>query len=139
MKQNKRYQDDELEQQSKTLKKLKVDIESCQKNEKREAMKKRKKEVKTGIKKRIKQIEEEQLENKLKEIENMKDDSTRCFAAIKDLTNNRKQKPLIVKNENGKVETSEEEQIKLISDHFKKMLAPESQNGNFKEYNPKKI
>ena len=40
--------------------------------------------------------------------------------------------------ENGKVETSEEEQIKLITDHFKKMLAPESQNGNFKEYNPKK-
>ena len=83
-------------------------------------MKKRKKEVKTGIKKRIKQIEEEQLENKLKEIENMKDDSTRCFAAIKDLKNNRKQKPLIVKTENGKVETSEEVQIKLITDHFKK-------------------
>ena len=102
MKQNKRYQDDELEQQSKTLKKLKVDKESCQKNEKKEAMKERKKEVETGIKKRIKQIEEEQLENKLKEIENMKDDSTRCFAAIKDLKNNRKQKPLIVKNENGR-------------------------------------
>ena len=91
------------------------------------------------MKKRIKQIEEEQLENKLKEIERMKDDSTRCYAALRDLKNKRKQKPLNVKNDKGEVASSEEEQIKLISDHFKKMLAPENQTGNYKEYEPRKM
>ena len=102
-------------------------------------MTKKKKDLKSGIKKKIKQIEEQQLERRLKRIEDMKNDSARCFEATKEMNNSKKQKPLIIKNDKGEIASSEEEQIKIISDHFNKMLAPKSQEGNFKEYAPQRM
>ena len=135
----KRYHDNELEQKSKVLRELRLDIESCQNSQKREMMTKKKKDLKSGIKKKIKQIEEQQLERRLKRIEDMKNDSARCFEATKEMNNSKKQKPLIIKNDKGEMASSEEEQIKIISDHFNKMLAPKSQEGNFKEYAPQRM
>ena len=139
MKQKRNHCDNELEHMSKKMKKIRLEIESCQHNETRKILEKERKVIKSNMRKKIKQIEEQNLESKLYEIEKLKDDSTRCFAAIRDMKNNKKQKPLIVKNENGKVTSSEEEQTKIIADHFKKMLAPESQKGNFKKYKPIKM
>ena len=48
-------------------------------------MTKKKKKLKSGIKKKIKQIEEQQLERRLKRIEDMKNDSARRFEATKEM------------------------------------------------------
>ena len=48
-------------------------------------MTKMKKELTNSIKRKIKQIEEQQLENKLQRIEDMKNDSVRCFEATKQI------------------------------------------------------
>ena len=83
------------------------------------------KEVKKEAKKRIKEVEAQQINNKMASIEAMKNDSTRYFAALKELKSGRKQESLIVKDKEGKVAATEEEQIRIISEYFKKMLAPE--------------
>ena len=55
------------------------------------------------------------------------------------MNNSKKQKPLIIKNDEGEIASSEEEQIKIISGYFNKMLAPESHEGNFREYVPQRM
>ena len=66
------------------MRKLKNDIESCQDNNKSANMQEEKKEIRTIMKKRIKEIEEQQLEKKLENNEKMKNDLARCFEAIKE-------------------------------------------------------
>ena len=42
-------------------------------------MTKKKKDLKTSIKRKIEQLEENKLESRLEKIEDMKNDPTRCF------------------------------------------------------------
>ena len=95
------------------------------------------KETKKQMKKRIKEGETEKLESRLSAIEEMKNDSSRHFAALKEIKNGKKQSDLIVKDKEGKVVTTEEEQIKIISHYFKSMLAPESKSDNIITLQPK--
>ena len=69
------------------------------------------------MKKRIKEVETEKLESRLSAIVEMKNDSSRYFAALKEIKNGKKPSDFIVKDKEGKVVTTEEEQIKS-------MLAP---------------
>ena len=77
------------------------------------------------------------LERKLEAIANSNDDSNRYYIAIKELRRMKKIEPLTVKDEEGEVATSEEEQIKIVTAYFKKMLAPERPDG--KNYKPSKL
>ena len=89
--------------------------------------------------KRLKLLEEQQLNNKLEEIESMKNDSTRCYAALRELKTRNPQKPLCVKDEKGKVAATEEQQIKIVSEYFTKMLAPTENEKMYKIYQPKNM
>ena len=130
----KEIKDNELEQKPKVLRELRIDIESCPSSQKRSMM--TKKIFKNSIKGKIKQIEEQQLARRLKRIEDVKNDSTRCFEATKEMNNSKKKKLLTIKNDKGGTASSERQQIKIISDHFNQLLVPESQEGSFREYAP---
>ena len=69
----------------------------------------------------------------------MKNDSTRYFAAIKELRNCKKQEKLIVHNKEGLAATSEEAQIQIVTDYFRKMLAPEEKKENITQLHAHKM
>ena len=49
------------------------------------------------------------------------------------------QSKIIVKDAKGKTAVSEGEQIPVITEYFKKMLAPESAKDNYMQYEPKEM
>ena len=72
-------------------------------------------------------------------IEEMKNDSSRYFAALKEVQRERKQENLVVEDKNKKIAATEEEQVKIVSEYFKKMLAPEGKESNILEFPPHKM
>ena len=71
-------------------------------------------------------------------IEEIKDESSRYFAALKEVQRERKQENLVVEDKNKKIAATEEEQVKIVSEYFKKMLAPEGKESNILEFPPHK-
>ena len=94
------------------------------------------KRIKTQISKRIIEIEENKLERNLDAIENSKDDSTRYYKAMRAIQRKKKAVPLCVKDEAGAIAYTEEQQIRIITQHFKKMLAPETGEDRHLDYPP---
>ena len=92
--------------------------------------------MKKEARERIKEVETQQINDKMASIEAMKNDSTRYFAALKELKSGSKQESLIVKDKEGKVAATEEEQFRIISEYFKRMLAPEDKRDNIMECQP---
>ena len=121
---------------SSKAKKLRKDIESStnskQKQEKHEKMK----QIKTQINKRIKEIEENKLERNLDAIENSKGDSTKYYKAMREIKRKKKVVPLRAKDETETIACTEEQQIRIITEHLKKMLAPESREDLHIDYSP---
>ena len=83
MEKRKKYDNDEIEMLSKKNWKLKKDIESNTDNEKKKLKSKERKEIKKEINKCMKEQENEELDNKLKHLENLKDDSSKYFAVMR--------------------------------------------------------
>ena len=117
-----KHQDKTLEELSEKQRKTKEDIEKCQSKETRSELRKDRNNTMKLIRKRIQVIEDQELNHKLEEIEKQKDDSRRCFIAIKELNRKKEKKPLTVFTQDGSVAGSEEEQVKSITAHFTKMF-----------------
>ena len=81
---------------------------------------------------KVKEIKTVQLESK------PKGDSTRYFAALKEMKNERSQNTIVVKDQKGKAAVSEGEQITIITQYFKRMLAPGTAENNLSYY-PKEM
>ena len=113
------HKDDKLAELTSKAKVIRKDIESTisikQKKEKNEKVK----QIKTQINKRTKEIEENKLERYLDAIENSKDDSTRYYKAMRAIQRRKKAVPLCVKDEAGAIACTEEQQIRIIREHFK--------------------
>ena len=107
--------DQQIEEMAKEKHKMKKYIEACTDQNLRKDKMKQKKELKLKIRKRIKEVSTMQLESKLMEIERMKDDSTRYFAAIKEIKSKKEQKGIVVKDDTGKTAVTENEQIEIIT------------------------
>ena len=97
------HKDEELQTLSLKAKKLRKDAEACEDSETRLLKNEEAKKTKIAIKRKIKEIEEKKLEEKLNVIENSKDDSTRYYKAIKEITRNKKIEHLCVKDKEGKI------------------------------------
>ena len=128
--------DTHLEQLSERKHKLRKDIESSTDIQKRKNKQTELREVKKETKKRLKEVETQQIDGKMAKIETMKNDSTRYFAALKELQSCKKKENLVVKDKEGKIAATDEEQIKIISDYFQKMLAPDNKKENIIECQP---
>jgi len=125
--------------------KLKCDIEASTSSDKREELRKERRKVKREIDGIVKNLEERELDEKLKYIEGMKNDSNKTHHAVRELRNLKPKKPLYVEDENNQIAGSVEAQIKVIHEHFKNVLGPEVDENNNEinyenhKYKPKKM
>ena len=133
---SKKANDEQLEILSGQKYKLRMDISSTTDMLTRKQKQRELKNVKKGATKRL---EIQRINNKMIKIEEMKNNSSRYFAALKDLQSERKQENLVVEDKNKKIAATEEEQVKIVPEYFKKMLAPEGKESNILEFPPHKM
>ena len=86
----KKHKDTTLETLSKKHPKFNNGIEACTDNNIRSNKLIEKKYIKKQLQKRVKEIEEQELNSNLDKIENMKDDSNRYYTAIKELADQKR-------------------------------------------------
>ena len=134
--QTRKYKDPKLETLSKQDKKLKEDIQSAKSQKSRIRKKEERKKIKIKIKKIIKTHKEEELEKELHEIEALKDDSNRYYKATKKLKNKNKTTNLYVQDPEGNFAGTNIQKIEIISNFFKDMLAPPTDERDLKYYQP---
>ena len=134
---NKRHNDNILEELAKNKHKLKNDIESTTNEEIRKMKKEEKKQIKKQMDDRIQHLEEAELEAKLKNLENIKNDSNKYYSAMKEIKSMRNNAKICVKNEEGLIVTNEEEQVKTVAEYFQKILGPDSAKENIIDFPPK--
>ena len=73
----------------------------------------------------------------LKQIGSYKDDSTRYCTAPREIRRNKEVEKLCVKDNDGTIAATEEQQIKVITEYFKKILTPTGKS--HKEYTLHKL
>ena len=66
----------------------------------------------------MKKLDEQKLENRLKEIENSKNDSLRMFQVIKETQHQNPKMPLLIKTETGGFTIDGKKQAEIIAAHF---------------------
>ena len=71
----------------------------------------------------MKKLDDQKLENCLKEIENSKNDSWRMFRVIKEIQRQKPKIPLLIKTEKKGFTINEKEQAEIIAAHFKKQFS----------------
>ena len=74
------------------------------------------------IRKRVRYNEDKKLDKQLIQIEAYKDDSNKCYQAIRILNSKKPKKPLIVHGKNMMYAGSEKEQASIITEHFKNIF-----------------
>ena len=92
---------DEITQLSKQQQEMRLKIESVTDNTAKSSLRKDRNKIMKTIHRKMKELNEQKLENRLKEIENSKNDSSRMFRVIKEIDNVRNKKyrkiPLLIK------------------------------------------
>ena len=131
--------DPEIGKLQKESQMLRNKIESNTNENTKKEMKKRRREIKKEITQIIKKHEEKILDDKLKYLESVKNDSNKYHAAMRELRSQRKPKPTIVKDKNGKIAGTAKKKIELITTYFKSVLSPENMKEEIKSYPPAKM
>ena len=122
---------------SETRQRIRKQMEQCKNQNKIKELRKERKRLMKSINKTLKEIEETEVEILLKDIEEKKDDSNKCYEAITTLKRRKLKKPLLIKNqETGYIAGTPKEQADIITRHFSNMLAPDSFKNNFISYKP---
>ena len=67
------------------------------------------------------------MKNRLNEIENSKNDSSRMFRVIKEIQRQKPNIPLLIKTETGGFTINKKEQPEIIATHFKKQFSKNAQ------------
>ena len=70
-------------------------------------------------------MECDQLWSKLQETERVKNDSTKYFVTSKEFNNRKPKLNLCFRNKDNKIIVSVDQQVKIVSKYFQKMLSPE--------------
>ena len=86
--------------------------------------------------KRLKKKEEQELDEKMKHLESLKDDNTKYHYVLREINKPKHKISILVKDSQGNVPGSTAEQIKVIEEYFKKTLAPESMKDEFLDCQP---
>ena len=71
----------------------------------------------------MKELDEQKLENRLKEIENSKNDSSRMFRVIKEIQRQKPKIPLLIKTKTGRFTINKKELAEIIAAHFRKQFS----------------
>lgn len=108
-------------------------LKGCNSQKARNKLKYEAKTIKKNINKKLKEVEENDLDKKMEHLELIKDDNTKYFYVLRSLhnSNNNKKAAIIVKDKDGNVPGSTADKIKIIETYFKETLAPEKMEEEF--------
>ena len=91
------------------------------------SLRKDRNEILKTIHRKMKELEEQKSENRLKEIENGKNDFSRMFRVIKEIQRLKPKILLLIQTETGGFTINEKEQAEIIAAHFKKQFSKNTQ------------
>ena len=117
-----KHDDEKLAELSQKQKQLKNEADSCQSKDKRREINKNRNNVMKKIRKRVRYNEDKKLDKQLIQIEAYKDDSNKCYQAIRILNSKKPKKPLIVHGKYMIYAGSEKEQANIITEHVKNIF-----------------
>ena len=114
---------DEIARLCKQWQKMRLKIENVTNNTTKNSLRRDRNEIMKTIHRKMKKLDEQKLENCLKEIENSKNDSWRMFRVIKEIQRQKPKIPLLIKTEKKGFTINEKEQAEIIAAHFKKQFS----------------
>ena len=106
---------------------MRLKIENVTHNTTKNSFQKDRNEIMKTIHGKMKELDKQKVENRLKETENSKNDSSRMFQVIKEIQRQTPKIPLLVKTETGGFTISKKEQAEIIAVHFKKQFSKNTQ------------
>ena len=106
---------------------MRLKIENVTHNTTKNSLQKDRNEIMKTIHGKMKELDEQKVENRLKEIENSKNDSSRMIWMIKEIQRQKPKIPLLIKTETGGFTINEKEQAEIIAVHFKKQFSKNTQ------------
>ena len=112
---------------SKQQQEMRLKIENVTNNTTKNSLRKDRNEITKTIHQKMKELNEQNLENHLKETENSKNDSSRMFQVRKEIQHQKPKIPLLTKTETGGLTINEKEQAESIAAHFKKQFSKNTQ------------
>ena len=118
---------DEIARLSKQQQEMRLKIENVTDNTKKNGLRKDRNEIMKTIHRKMKELDEQKLENCLKEIENSKNDSSRMFRVVKESQRQKPKIPLLIKTETGEFTINKKKQADIIAAHFKKQFSKNTQ------------
>ena len=94
---------------------------------KRIEMRKERNKIHKQIKKKVKQLEEEELNEQLKEIEEKKTEESKYYEAARIIRRKEPKKELKIINKEGKIASSNKEKCKIAKEFFSKLFHRDDQ------------
>ena len=129
--------DPELKELSQESHKLHLDISASKDKNKRANLRAERKRTIKLIRKKISSHQSQVIEEKLQQLETLKDDSNNYYQVLRSINNNKRKQPLCVQDEDGNIIISEKDQAEIISHHFCQLFAPDDASTNtIKSYAP---
>ena len=129
--------DDEVATLSEHRKNLQLLIQNCRDPNKLQILKRFRNKAKSDIRKQIRKQQEEKVLKQIELIENSKNDSRRMFQAVK-VIQNKSSSGITVKNKEGNIVNSRQQQIEVITEYFTGRFNPEN-TPEFPQLTPKKL
>ena len=104
---------------------MRLKIKNVTDNTTKNSLQKGQNEIMKTIHQKMKELDKQKLENRLKETENSKNDSSRMFRVIKEIQRQKPKITLLIKIETGGFTIRE--QAEIIAAHFKKQVSKKIQ------------
>ena len=104
---------------------MRLKIKNVTDNTTKNSLQKDQNEIMKTIHQKMKELDKQKLENRLKETENSKNDSSRMFRVIKEIQRQKPKITLLIKIETGGFTIRE--QAEIIAAHFKKQVSKKIQ------------
>ena len=106
---------------------MRLKIKTVTNNITKNSLRKDRNEIVKTIHQKMKELDEQKVENLLKEIENSKKDSSRMFQVLIEIQPQKPKIPLLSKTETGGFTINEKEQAEIIAVHFEKQFSIKTQ------------
>ena len=102
---------------------MRLKIKTVTNNITKNSLRKDRNEIVKTIHQKMKELDEQKVENLLKETENSKKDSSRMFQVLIEIQPQKPKIPLLSKTETGGFTINEKEQAEIIAAHFKQQFS----------------
>ena len=132
-------EDEEIKVLSTKRQHLRQKIESTNNEEQNKTLRRERNEMKNQINVLLKAKEEKEIDKKLEQLENIKNDSNKYHTVMRDMRRVKNKQQLLVTDEEGKVAGTTEKKLELIRNYFMSTLSPENMKEEIINYPPHKM